>query len=1035
MGENGMERRMFVQGRIPSQWLVDQMPEAIWATDGALRFVAVGGAAAGSLGLEPDRVLGTSVYDYFQTTDPAYPALAAHLHALQGNVESYRFERGGRVFTVTVGPVRHAIGRVVGVVACAVDVTELVAAAEQAASRYTLEAIPACVLRLDDQLRVTFANASARRLLDLEEREPKVLGELPAVAPLEELARRAWHLGEAAALEVPLREEGQAVYRWQAAPEVDAHGGRRGVVLVGWEVTDTVRRLQAAQREGARWEAWAQAAAEVVNAADVTSLGERLLHQSQKLSGARHGGVALWESETGHILVRRVEGAVSEPAWERVLEQASVGEAVWLDTATDEARLLGITATRFRKALVVPVHVTGVNGVLFLAWEWEDPEPAEDACPVVRLSRLAGAVGSVRVRLQRTEEAAEALGRERQVAAGVAEAPDLPEAADRWLRGLVEVLGASGAAVYVAEGDLWARVAQAGERHPAATFGLHEGAAAEAVRTGQTQRVSATRGDPAFVGYGAEGVVVPLPTPKPCVLAVESAADHGFAPADVELLDRVSGQLAAVVRWHEQAAAWSAQAERYRKVLDSTPAGTVLVDGSRVVRYANAAAAALLGRVPDDVVGRPVLELVHPEDRGEAAAVLSRVYAEAGAVVPFTVRLLRRDASAFWAEAVASNRLDEPGVAGLLLSLRDVSAQREAEQALARRAADLEVLSQFGAALQGVQTAGEAATRAAEHGIRLLGADHASVAVLDPDGDSYTVTAARGVLAELEGMSFPLVGVHGHVIGTGEVFRSDQLPEDPFFSQAADLGPVLVVPLRTSGRVLGSLAVARRAGSPSGGFDEHDTDRLAGLAQLASDVLDRVKVVDALERAYTEVVLSLARAMDAHDGVGPGHGTVVAHWAEALARRMGCSPAEAREVRWAALLHNVGKVAIPEEILRKAGPLSSDELALLQRYPVIGEQILEAVPRFRGVAKLVRHHRERWDGTGYPDGLKGEEIPLGARILAVVDAYNAMTDHRRYKVARSHADAVAELQRNTGTQFDPAVVRAFLELLEESRSI
>lgn len=1030
-----MERRLFVQGRIPSQWLVEQMPEAIWATDGALRFVAVGGAAATSLGLEPDRVLGTSVYDYFQTTDPAYPPLAAHLHALQGNVESYRFERGGRVFTVTVGPVRHAIGRVVGVVACAADVSELVAAAEQAAFRQTLDALPVCVVRLDEQLRVTFANPAARRLPSLEEPEFKVLGELPAVAPLEELARRAWHLGESAMLEIPLGTEGNLVYRWQAAPEVDAHGGRRGVVLVGWEVTDTVRRLQAAQREGARWEAWAQGAAEVVDAADVTSLAERVLEQSQKLSGAQHGGVALWDSETGQMLVRRIEGAVSEPAWEHVREQASVGEAVWLEAAPEVARLLGISTARFRRALVVPVRVTGVSGVLFLAWEGEGPEWAEDACPVVRLCRLAGSVGSVLVSLQRAKEAAELLGREQRVAAGVAEAADLSAAADRWLRGLVEVLGASGAAVYVAEGDLWARVAQVGERHPAATFGLHEGAAAEAVRTGRPRRVSPTRGDPAFVGYGAEGLAVPLPAAKPSVLAVESAADHGFADADLELLERLSGQLAAVVRWHEQAAVYSAQAERYRKVLDSAPAGTILVDGSRVVRYANAAAASLLGRAPDDLVGRPVLELVHPEDRGEAAAALSRVYAEAGAVVPFTVRSLRRDASAIWTEVVASNRLDEPGVAGLLLSLRDVSAQREAEEALARRAAVLEALSQLGAALHGVQTAGEAAARTAEHAIRLLRADHASVAVQDPDGDSYTVAAVRGALAELEGMGFPLVGVHAHVIGTGEVFRSDHLPEDPFFGQAPELGPLLVVPLRTPERVLGALAVARRAGSPLGGFDDHDASRLAGLAQLASDVLDRVKVVDALERAYTDVVLSLARAMDTHDGIGPGHGTVVAHWAEALAKRMGCSPAEVREVRWAALLHNVGKVAIPEEILRKAGPLSPDELALLQRYPIIGEEILEAVPRFRRVAKLVRHHRERWDGTGYPDGLKGEEIPLGARILAVVDAYNAMTDHRRYKVARSHADAVAELRRNTGTQFDPAVVRAFLELLEESRSM
>ncbi len=1058
------EGRMFVQGRIPSQWLVDQMPEAIWATDGALRFVVVGGAAAKTLGLDPERILGTSVYDYFHTTDSTYPPLAAHLRALQGQVEGYRFEVGGRVYNVRVGPIRHAIGRVVGVVGCATDVTDLVAAAELASLRWTLEALPVCVLRTDDQLRVRFANDAARRVLGPEVEE-KALAELASGADLgalperssgagegdwgrqtsrsdfwgglEELARKAWHAGAAASAELRRVAEGsERVYRYHAAPELDPQGNRRGVVLVGWDVTEAVRELEAAKVEARRWEGWAEAAGKLAQAQDAAALADQLLDAAQDLTGARHGAVALWEVQDPTPLVRRSTGAVSEPAWDRVREQVSVGEALWLDLSDPgEARTLGLPEGRFRRALVVPVRGQDVFGLVVVAWEGDDPEPPEDACPVVRLARLAGAVGSGVVRTERERRSAELLQRLQRVAYATADAEDLAAAPDRWLAALVGTLGASGGAVYVLEGEVWARVRHAGERHPAATFAAHEGVVAEAARTGKLQSLRPTRSDPAFVGYGLEGVAVPvLGEPKPHVLALESPPDRRFDPSDLAVVEAAVPELAAVLRWVNHATHQLAQAERYRHLVEAETAGVVVVDGSRVVRYANPAAGQLLGRTPEELVGGLLLDAVHPEDRGKASAALSRAYADPQGTVTFPVRLVRRNGSSAWVGVSVSNRLDDPRVGGLVLSLWDVTEARAAEEALAARAADLEVTREFGAALR-ASPAAELAATIAQRTAQLLRADHVALLLQDPDGDSFTVAAVHGDLSELSGANFPMAGVYGHVMTTGGVFRSEAVPEDVVFGEGHGLGPLLVAPLRTAHRTLGALGVARRLNSPVGPFEDRDVERLVALAEIAGDFLDRAEAVAALERAYTDVVLSLARAMDAHDGMGPGHGTVVAHWAEAVARRMGCSSAEAREVRWAALLHNVGKVAIPEDVLRKAGPLSADELALVQRYPVIGEQILEAVPRFQGVARLVRHHRERWDGTGHPDGLRGEEIPLGSRIIAVVDAYNAMTDHRRYRVARGHGEAVAELQRHAGTQFDPRVVQAFLELLEESRTL
>jgi two-component system, cell cycle response regulator len=143
-------------------------------------------------------------------------------------------------------------------------------------------------------------------------------------------------------------------------------------------------------------------------------------------------------------------------------------------------------------------------------------------------------------------------------------------------------------------------------------------------------------------------------------------------------------------------------------------------------------------------------------------------------------------------------------------------------------------------------------------------------------------------------------------------------------------------------------------------------------------------------------------------------------------------PADERvHLRRAAELHDIGMLGIPDEVLRKPGPLDPQEWAFVRRHPLVGERIIGAAPAPAAAARLVRSTHERLDGGGYPDGLAGEQIPLGARIIAVCDAFTAMTSPRPYAPRRTLSEAVAELRRNAGTQFDPAVVDAFSELVVE----
>jgi putative nucleotidyltransferase with HDIG domain len=169
---------------------------------------------------------------------------------------------------------------------------------------------------------------------------------------------------------------------------------------------------------------------------------------------------------------------------------------------------------------------------------------------------------------------------------------------------------------------------------------------------------------------------------------------------------------------------------------------------------------------------------------------------------------------------------------------------------------------------------------------------------------------------------------------------------------------------------------------------------------------------------------SLARAVDARDVYTGSHSQRVAELAARVARRLGLPEEEVELTKLAASLHDLGKLAIPEEILRKPGPLTEPERIVLERHPQIGFRMLESLG-VDPVADWVLHHHERWDGSGYPDGLPGDHIPLGARIIFVADAYDAMTSERVYRRRVAPEQAIAELERCAGSQFDPGIVSAF----------
>ena len=321
-----------------------------------------------------------------------------------------------------------------------------------------------------------------------------------------------------------------------------------------------------------------------------------------------------------------------------------------------------------------------------------------------------------------------------------------------------------------------------------------------------------------------------------------------------------------------------------------------------------------------------------------------------------------------------------------------------------------------------------------------------SVAILEVE-DFDVIEIKRGFRAAdelLVALARQLVdGLRAHdlVARTGPDQFGILLPDRPADEARAALGRLIASLEKAGESVVSGTSVSmgvaglEREMSPEGLLAaariacKHAQGAGGGQAALASELM----AAGDAPKGPREAVEALAVALTERDRYTGEHSEAVIEMSAAVARNLGLRVAEVERIRSAALLHDIGKVAIPDEILHKPGPLTDKEWMLMREHPVIGERILSVLPGMSGVARIVRHEHERWDGGGYPDGIAGEDIPLGSRIIIAADTYHAITSDRPYRAARSHAEAVEELTRCAGTQFDPTVTAALVGYLYGQR--
>lgn len=324
-------------------------------------------------------------------------------------------------------------------------------------------------------------------------------------------------------------------------------------------------------------------------------------------------------------------------------------------------------------------------------------------------------------------------------------------------------------------------------------------------------------------------------------------------------------------------------------------------------------------------------------------------------------------------------------------------------------------------------------------------ADVVSLMLIDEKTGELSIAASKGLPQEIIESTTKKIGerIAGWVAEMKEpLFLSEGVYIDPWIKKAmvkTELSSAICNPLLRRNKVIGVLNLSKMQGKAP--FTQSDLELITVLCGQAAVIVDNKLLFEEvnrktieLEEAHFDSIKALAEALETKDVYTMGHSDRTMNYAMAIAERLGLSKKEREALKYAAIFHDVGKIGVREDILNKPGKLTEDEYGEMKKHPEMGAEIIKHIKFLAPVVPLIYYHHERYDGTGYPTGLKGEAIPTGARIVAVLDAYDAMTTDRPYRSTPGKEKAIAELKRCSGTQFDPKVVDAFLDVLRKGKS-
>ncbi|GMT48033.1 MAG: phosphohydrolase [bacterium] len=353
-------------------------------------------------------------------------------------------------------------------------------------------------------------------------------------------------------------------------------------------------------------------------------------------------------------------------------------------------------------------------------------------------------------------------------------------------------------------------------------------------------------------------------------------------------------------------------------------------------------------------------------------------------------------------------------------------------KALEKQVIQLKTLIELASLINSSFDQGEIRKRAIEATTRVLNAEAASLLLLnETSGELYFDVATGEKGGRVKQIRLKKgIGIAGWVAEHGAPLIIDDAQSDPRFFKTADkfsgfvTRNIICVPLKTKDRIIGVLEGINKK---DGRFDKSDLELTETLSNYIAVAIENARLYSELKGTFYATAETLTETIELRDPCTGGHTKRVKNYSMIIGRYLGLSKEELENLELAAILHDIGKIGIRDDILLKKGKLSEEEMLKMKMHSIYGAELLQGIKQLKEILPVIRNHHERFDGTGYPDGLKGDEISLLARILSVADSFDAMTTHRPYKKTISIEAALIQLKQCVGTQFDQKVVEAFLQ--------
>ena len=480
--------------------------------------------------------------------------------------------------------------------------------------------------------------------------------------------------------------------------------------------------------------------------------------------------------------------------------------------------------------------------------------------------------------------------------------------------------------------------------------------------------------------------------------------------------------------------------KRFRSLIVNNADAITLLNAEGVAVYDSPAAPRMLGYEYGELVGQNAFELMHPDDKPYNLNLFHELAKAPGMRVESTFRLHHRDGRWLWIEAVATNLIAEPSVNAIVLNYRNITRRKQAQEKIQQQLSHLNALRDIDTAIASTFGMDMSLSTVLSQVVQQLHVDAAAIQLLNPISNTLSYAAKRGFRNESIQKAEPLragQGYAGRVVLERRMIHISN-PETQHESErlakvvaGEDFVSYFGVPLIAKGKVNGVLEVFHR--TPL----EPEEDWLAFLNILAGQAaiaIDNATLFEKLQQSNSELVMAYdatiegwSHALDLRDEETEGHTQRVTEMTVKLARSFGLSEEELVQVRRGALLHDIGKMGVPDQILLKPGKLTDEEWVMMRKHPQFAYDMLSPIRYLKGALDIPYCHHEKWDGTGYPRGLKGEQIPAAARIFAIVDIYDALTSDRPYRAAWSKEKTREYIRSLSGTHLDPKVVEVFLK--------